>query len=140
MKFLLDVNASRSVDAWLADLGHDVARVSDVDPRMPDDEILGWAVGQRRIILTTDLDFEEMIGVKDARIAACCLENLPRNEPNVFWKPPFRNTQPTWNPGRSSLPCAARPASAAPDQPPSPRGVAERRDPSTFSAGDCLAV
>lgn len=34
MRFLLDVNASGALAGWLMELGHDVVRVSDKDPRM----------------------------------------------------------------------------------------------------------
>jgi len=53
MKFLVDVNASGALARWLVQIGHDVTRVGDRDPRMPDDEILQWAVDEGRIILTT---------------------------------------------------------------------------------------
>ncbi len=40
MRFLLDVNASGALAGWLMELGHDVVRVSDKDPRMTDEDIL----------------------------------------------------------------------------------------------------
>ena len=61
MDFLLDVNASGAVARWLIDRGHNIAEVGQKDPRMSDDEILSWAVRERRTIVTTDNDFEEMI-------------------------------------------------------------------------------
>ncbi len=61
MNFLLDVNASGAVASWLIHLGHGVVEVGQKDPRMSDNEILSWAVMERRIIVTTDNDFEEMI-------------------------------------------------------------------------------
>jgi hypothetical protein len=44
MDFLLDVNASGAVARWLLERGHNVAEVSQTDPRMNDDKILSWAV------------------------------------------------------------------------------------------------
>ena len=44
MDFLLDVNASGAVARWLLERGHNVAEVSQTDPRMNDDKILGWPV------------------------------------------------------------------------------------------------
>ena len=61
MKFLLDVNASGALAVWLSERGHDVRQVRDVDARMNDDQVLQWALGEDRIIVTTDQDFEEMI-------------------------------------------------------------------------------
>ncbi len=36
----MDVNASGALAGWLMELGHDVVRVSDKDPRMTDEDIL----------------------------------------------------------------------------------------------------
>lgn len=79
MNFLLDVNASGAVARWLIELGHDVAQVSEKDPRMSDDGILDWAVNERRIIVTTDRDFEKMIWRQGKQHCGVLrLENLPR--------------------------------------------------------------
>ena len=81
MKFLLDVNASGPLCSWLIELGHDVVQVGTKDPRMGDDDILSWAVKEKRIIVTTDNDFEEMIwreGMEHCGVLR--LENLPRSE------------------------------------------------------------
>ncbi|MDZ4164447.1 MAG: DUF5615 family PIN-like protein [Smithellaceae bacterium] len=81
MNFLLDVNASGVVARWLIQLGHDVVEVGQKDPRMNDDEILSWAVRERRIIITTDNDFEEMIWRQGKpHCGVLRLENLPRSE------------------------------------------------------------
>ena len=73
MNFLLDVNASGIVARWLIELGHDVVLVSEKNPRMSDDEILRWAVRERRIIVTTDNDFEEMIWREGSHIVVFCV-------------------------------------------------------------------
>jgi len=81
MKFLLDVNASGSLARWLMERGHDVCMVKEVDPRMWDDKILEWAVREKRIIVTTDQDFEEMIWQENRQHEGVIrLENLPRRE------------------------------------------------------------
>ncbi|MBU1180939.1 MAG: DUF5615 family PIN-like protein [Pseudomonadota bacterium] len=81
MNFLLDVNASGVVARWLIQLGHDVAEVGRKDPGMSDNEILNWAVRERRIIITTDNDFEEMIWRQGKpHCGVLRLENLPRSE------------------------------------------------------------
>lgn len=81
MKFLLDVNASGVLSGLLLDLGHDVACVRDVDRRMSDSEILDWAVREKRIIITTDSDFEQMIWLQERQHCGVLrLENLPRSE------------------------------------------------------------
>lgn len=81
MNFLLDVNASGVIARWLIQRGHDVAEVGHKDPRMSDDEILKWAVRERRIIITTDNDFEELIWRQGKpHCGVLRLENLPRTE------------------------------------------------------------
>jgi len=81
MKFLLDVNSSGALVAWLKRLDHDVAEVGQRDPRMSDEEVLKWAVNEGRVVITTDNDFEELIwrrGMKHCGVLR--LENLPRLE------------------------------------------------------------
>ena len=81
MRFLTDVNASGTLARWLQDMGHDVIQVVDRDAGLPDDEILRWAVQERRIIVTTDNDFEEMIWRQGKpHCGVLRLENLPRVE------------------------------------------------------------
>jgi len=81
MKFLADVNASGALTSWLLEHGYDVRRVADVDPRMEDSKILQWAWREKRIIITTDQDFEEMIWrEKRQHEGVLRLENLPRLE------------------------------------------------------------
>ncbi len=41
--------------------GHDVLRVQDLDPRLPDDEILSRASADRRLVITMDKDFGELV-------------------------------------------------------------------------------
>jgi len=78
---LLDVNASGAVARWLLERGHNVVEVSQTDPRMSDDKILSWAVKDRRVIVTTDNDFEEMIWRQaKSHCGVLRLENLPRFE------------------------------------------------------------
>ena len=81
MNFLLDVNASGAVARWLIHLGHDVVEVGQKNPGMSDNEILSWAVMERRIIVTTDNDFEEMIWRQGKpHCGVLRLENLPRSD------------------------------------------------------------
>jgi predicted nuclease of predicted toxin-antitoxin system len=81
MRFLLDVNASGILSMFLLESGHDVACVSHVNPRMSDSEILTWAVREKRIIITTDSDFEQMIWLGGrVHCGVLRLENLPRLE------------------------------------------------------------
>ena len=61
MRFLADLNAGGPVTRWLRADGHDVIEVADRNVQMEDDAILGWAVSDDRIVITTDPDFEELV-------------------------------------------------------------------------------
>ncbi|CCQ60813.1 DUF5615 family PIN-like protein [Crocosphaera watsonii] len=64
MDFLIDVNASRNLGNVLISQGHDVAFVTDIDPEISDENILQWVVREKRVIITTDKDFEQLIWQK----------------------------------------------------------------------------
>ena len=65
MKFLVDVcAASRAVCAMLTESEHDVLLASDVDPRAADEYLLALATRERRIIITEDKDFGELVFVR----------------------------------------------------------------------------
>lgn len=85
MKFLIDVNASRSLGNRLVAQGYDVAYVGEVDPKMIDEDLLAWAVREQRVILTTDNDFEQMIWQQQKpHCGILRLENVPRKEREVL--------------------------------------------------------
>ena len=87
MKFLIDVNASRSLGNRLVSKGYDVAYVGDIDPQMEDERILEWAVREQRVIITTDNDFEQMIWQQQkSHCGILRLENLPRKEREVLFE------------------------------------------------------
>lgn len=105
MKFLLDVNASGIVARWLTNMGHDVAQVAEKDPRMRDEEVLTWAVNERRIIVTTDQDFEEMSGARGSlTVASCGWKTCPAPRERRCWKMCWHATARSWNPVPLSSP------------------------------------
>ena len=61
LRFLVDVNVGVATAMALRNGGHDVLFVGDLDWRMPDPELLSLAKRERRIMLTMDTDFGEMI-------------------------------------------------------------------------------
>ncbi len=64
MKFLLDVCASsRSMYLTLTGLGHDVISAIEIDPSAADEELLALAAEERRILITEDKDFGELVFV-----------------------------------------------------------------------------
>lgn len=61
LRLLVDAGVGTAVEGWLRAAGHDVAAVRDRDPRMPDQDILTWAVAEQRIVITMDTDFGELV-------------------------------------------------------------------------------
>lgn len=61
LKFLVDVGVSKKVEDWLRNHGYDVKCVRDMNPRMPDMEILKIAASDNRMVITMDNDFGELV-------------------------------------------------------------------------------
>ena len=62
MKFLLDVCASsRRLMGALAEAGHDVRSAGDGYARASDEELLAVARAERRVLVTEDKDFGELV-------------------------------------------------------------------------------
>ena len=62
MRFLSDMGVSRSTAEELRRREHDVIHLSEEKlHRLPDDEILNLARRERRVILTFDLDFGDLL-------------------------------------------------------------------------------
>jgi predicted nuclease of predicted toxin-antitoxin system len=61
MKLFADENMARAIVIRLRDLGHDVLYASEVQPGAADSDWLNRAEAERRIILTADKDFGDLI-------------------------------------------------------------------------------
>jgi len=61
MKFLADENTHALIVRWLRGEGHDVVWATESMCGQPDHALLDFARQERRIILTADLDFGELI-------------------------------------------------------------------------------
>jgi predicted nuclease of predicted toxin-antitoxin system len=61
LKFLVDVGVGRQVEQCLREDGHDVKAVRDIDPCMKDADIIRLAAWEKRIIITMDKDFGELV-------------------------------------------------------------------------------
>lgn len=67
MKVLVDENIGSSVVQYLLSEGHNVIWIKELRPGMSDKEILKLALKTRRIIITYDQDFGELIFLKGER-------------------------------------------------------------------------
>lgn len=50
----------KSVENWLRNAGYDVLALRDIDPGMPDEDILNLAVREERLLITMDKGFGEL--------------------------------------------------------------------------------
>ena len=65
MRFVVDVNLSPEWADLLAEHGHDATHWREVGPTdAPDDDILAWAVQEKRIVFTADLDFAAAVATR----------------------------------------------------------------------------
>lgn len=61
MRLLLDECADARLVPYLEERGHDVAMVVDIDPSAGDTRVLQLALRDDRVVITTDLDFGELL-------------------------------------------------------------------------------
>ncbi|MEK7693351.1 MAG: DUF5615 family PIN-like protein [Chloroflexota bacterium] len=62
MRFLLDENTEYRISIWLRGQGHDVTAVAvDYRPSLNDPAVLALGLAERRIIITNDTDFGELV-------------------------------------------------------------------------------
>lgn len=61
MKFLVNANLGRKFTNLLKEAGYDAVLIKDVAPKATDEEVLFLAVREKRIIITNDKDFGELI-------------------------------------------------------------------------------
>ena len=64
MRFLADMGVAMRVVEWLREQRHDATHLRDENlQRMPDSDIFRKAAAERRILLTFDLDFGEIVAL-----------------------------------------------------------------------------
>ncbi len=61
MRLLADENLPDSMVETLRAAGHDVVRIRDCGPGMPDEDVLALALTEHRLLVTRDLDFGELV-------------------------------------------------------------------------------
>ncbi len=78
VKFLVDVGVGKKVEIFLKEAGYDVLPIREVNTRAQDIEILRLAVEEKRLIVTMDKDFGELVfnsGQPHAGVLILRLEN-----------------------------------------------------------------
>ena len=77
LRFLVDVNVGLVVAESLRDAGHDVVFAADLDPRMPDEDILSVALSDKRVVVTVDTDFGNLVHRSRQSHAGILLLRMP---------------------------------------------------------------
>jgi predicted nuclease of predicted toxin-antitoxin system len=84
VRFLVDANLSPRVAEWLRSNGHDAVHVFEVGlNRAGDRRILREAARGRRILLTSDLDFGEILARSSGRVSVIMLRLRSNTSANV---------------------------------------------------------
>ena len=77
MRFLADMGVAQRVVQWLKAEGHDAVHLRDQNlHRLPNGAILQKAHSEKRILLTFDLDFGEIIALAEGRSASVIIFRL----------------------------------------------------------------
>ena len=61
LTFLVDVGVGKNVEEYLLEKSYDIKAVRSLDQRMPDQEIIRLAALEKRIVITMDKDFGELV-------------------------------------------------------------------------------
>jgi predicted nuclease of predicted toxin-antitoxin system len=61
LKFLVDVGVGKKVERWLKENGYDVMPARVINPKAADSELLYLAVAEKRMVITMDKDFGELV-------------------------------------------------------------------------------
>jgi len=77
MRFLADMGVAQRVVQWLRAEGHDATHLRDEDlQRLPNGAIFEKAQAEKRIVLTFDLDFGEIIALSKERSVSVIIFRL----------------------------------------------------------------
>jgi predicted nuclease of predicted toxin-antitoxin system len=83
VKFLADMGVSVSTIASLREAGHDSVHLRDEGLiRMEDADILGKARSERRVVLTFDLDFGDLLAASGANLPSAIIFRLRNQTPS----------------------------------------------------------
>jgi predicted nuclease of predicted toxin-antitoxin system len=77
VRFVADESCDFAVVRALRSAGHDVLAVAEISPRIGDDEVLKHARDDRRVLLTEDTDFGELVYAEGLRSSGVILFRFP---------------------------------------------------------------
>ena len=83
LKFLIDESTGRKLNIFLNELGYDSKFSGDIKPRADDKEVLEMANAEKRIIITNDKDFGELIYRQKLSSSGTILLRLRNDNPKT---------------------------------------------------------
>lgn len=86
MKFLVDENVGTTIVFYLRSTRHNVYWIKEMEPGMPDLAILKLAFRSKRILITYDQDFGELVFAQGIRHCGVLLLRLGIDTPNIHIK------------------------------------------------------
>lgn len=83
MRFLLDMGVSRTVSKWLKETGHESVHLLDERlETLEDSDIIKKAIDEKRIILTFDLDFGDILAISQGLAPSLITFRLSNQTPD----------------------------------------------------------
>jgi len=61
VKFLADVNVEKAIVDLIREMGYNIIWIAESNPTMRDNEVLDLANKEKRILITNDKDFGELV-------------------------------------------------------------------------------
>jgi len=82
-KFLVDMGVGKKVEEWLSTNDYNIKTVRSIDPKMKDIDVLKLAVTEKRMVITMDKDFGELVfnsGLNHSGVLLLRLEDAKADE------------------------------------------------------------
>jgi hypothetical protein len=77
MNFVADESCAKPVVLALREAGHDVVSIAEVAPGATDQQVLELALNERRVLITEDRDFGELVYARGRSSAGILLVRFP---------------------------------------------------------------
>ena len=93
-RFLVDMGVCKKVEEWLSNEKYDMKAVRDINPKMKDREVLELALIEKRMVITMDKDFGELVfnsGLNHYGVLLLRLEDAKSDEKVDTIKKIFKN-------------------------------------------------
>jgi len=84
MRFVADESCDFAVVRALRSGGHDVLAIAEISPRIGDEEVLKHARDEKRVLLTEDTDFGELVYAEGLGSSGVILFRFPASARNAI--------------------------------------------------------